>query len=242
MLRRVGVLVLALVLVQAPGVAVADKPVEPDLGMARLSDLRVTTTDQGQRQLRFSTTIVNVGRGTFELTADRPSTSAPFTVTQWLQQLDGGRTPVAVPAGLVYGGDGHWHWHVKDLESYQLTSLDSNKTVGIGMKGGYCFYDNIYYLPIQGSRRVYEEAGCGMEDSLKVSMGLSFAMGDKYSWDLPGQDIDITGLPDGRYRLQATADAHGMFVESNHDNNFTWVDIALNGQEPVTILGYGPTA
>ncbi|GAA3811271.1 hypothetical protein GCM10022380_31350 [Amycolatopsis tucumanensis] len=41
--------------------------------MARISDLKIATTASGQRQLRFSATIVNVGRGPFELVADRAS-------------------------------------------------------------------------------------------------------------------------------------------------------------------------
>jgi hypothetical protein len=239
--RRVGVLVLAVLLTQVPAAAIADDPLQPDLGMARLANLKVKVTDEGRRQLRFSTTIVNVGRGTFELTANRPSPSEPFTVTQWLTHPDRSRTGVPVSAGLVWGGDGHDHWHVKDLETYQLMPLGSGDAVSTGKKGGYCFYDNVNYLNLGGSSRVYEESGCGMLDTLAVSMGLSYGWGDKYSWELPGQDIDITGLPDGQYRLLATADAHGMFVESNHSNNSTWIDIDLEGLA-VTILGYGPTA
>ncbi|OXM74279.1 hypothetical protein CF166_05730 [Amycolatopsis sp. KNN50.9b] len=249
MFRRVALVVVAAVLVPlVPGNAAAAEELRPDLGMARLSDLKVATTTSGQRQLRFSTTIVNVGRGPFEIVARRAALGAPFRVEQQIPRADGTRAPVAVPAGLVYGGDGHDHWHVRDLETYHLVRLDDGGTVGVAAKAGFCFYDtNAYRRSIPGSPRskVYPEAGCGKRDSLVVTMGLSVGWGDRYAWTLPDQYIDITGLDDGRYRLFATADAQGVFVESNRGNNTTWVDLAVTNHRTGTsmkVLGYGPAA
>ena len=249
MLRRLAPVVLvALLLAQFPGVAVAVGELRPDLGMAPLTDLRVTTIDSGQRQLRFSATIVNVGQGPFEITATRSSQDAPFQVVQQVPLADGTRTPVTLPVGLVYGGDGHDHWHVRDLESYQIVRQDHEDTVGVSAKGGFCFYDTSAYrrsLPGAARSTVYPKSGCGKRDSLVVSMGLSVGWADIYAWTLPDQFIDITNLADGRYRLVATADAQGMFVEGSRANNSTWVDIALvsyqNGTA-VRILGHGPSA
>ncbi len=248
-IRRLAPAVLAAALLtQVPGIASAAEPLQPDLGMARISDLKIATTASGQRQLRFSATIVNVGRGPFGLVADRASEASSFVVSQRVPQSDGSRVSVGVPASLVYGGDGHGHWHVRDLESYQLVRLDNGSKVGTSSKGGFCFFDtDAYRLTLPGAPQssVYSPETCGHLDSLTVSMGLSVGWGDRYPWTLPDQYIDITGLANGQYRLIATADAQGLFVESNRANNSTWVDIAVTSRKSgtsVKILDYGPAA
>ena len=118
----------AMVISQSPAASAAGG--SPDLGMARLTDLTVTTTAAGRQQLRFSSTIVNVGTAPFQLVASRPDTDSGFTVAQ---RLPTGDVPVA--ATMAYAGDGHAHWHVKDLETYVVESLDTGSTVGYGAKG-----------------------------------------------------------------------------------------------------------
>ena len=48
----------------------------PDIGMAKLADLRLTRFSDSRTVLRYSTTIVNVGAGAFELHGARTSPSA----------------------------------------------------------------------------------------------------------------------------------------------------------------------
>lgn len=228
--------------------AAAVEPRLPDLGMAPLDDLVVTTTSDGEQLLRFSATVVNVGAGSFQLVANRPSTTSEFSTSQRVPDADGAFSDLPVDAELVFGGDGHSHWHVKDLASYELQRLDNGVKVGTSSKGGFCFFDTDAYrlsLPGAPSSPQFDSAGCGEESFLQVSMGLSVGWGDKYRWTLPDQYIDITGLNKGRYRLQATADALGLFSESDSANNETWVDIQLSnrrGQMSVKILDYGPSA
>ncbi len=72
-------------------------------------------------------------------------------------------------------------------------------------------------------------------------MGVSVGWGDLYSYRLPDQYLDITGLPAGRYRLRALADPAAQFVELDKTNNVTWIDLELT-RTTVRILGYGPSA
>lgn len=239
----------ASVLVGVPAAtATAAEPLRPDLGMARLADLTVATTSAGQRQLRFSATIVNVGSGPFELSASRPDGGSAFTVRQRVAQSDGSSTltPVSVP--LVFAGDGHTHWHVKDLESYTLERLDNGVKVGTSAKGGFCFFDTTAYrlsLPGAPQSAQYRSTGCGTASSTDLTMGLSVGWGDRYGWTLPDQYIDITGLANGKYRLRAHADAFGLFDEADRGNNQTWVDVSISNRRngtSVKVLGYGPSA
>ena len=152
---------------------------------------------------------------------------------------------------LVWGGDGHDHWHVKNLVAYELERLDNGVKVGTSAKGGFCFFDTIGYrtsLPGAPPSAVYVPGSvCGPNNELAtgVTMGLSVGWGDKYAWNLAGQYIDITNLSSGKYRLTATADPNHRFTETNVSNNATWVDIALTASRKnvrIKILGYGPAA
>ncbi len=69
-------------------------------------------------------------------------------------------------------------------------------------------------------------------------MGLSIGWGDKYTWKLPDQYIDITGLPSGEYTLTATADAQGFLRERCEANNTTTAVLRITGSS-VSIVNAG---
>jgi hypothetical protein len=232
-----------------PSSAAAATPTQPDLGMARLGDIHLTISATGQKQLRFSATIVNVGAGPFELAASRTGSSDAFSVSQRTYNSDGSSTLVSTPgASLVFGGDGHNHWHINALERYELRRLDNGVKVGTAAKSGFCFFDTGAYRWLAGSpaSAVYTSVGCGVASSLDVRMGLSVGWGDTYSWTLPDQFVDVTNLDSGKYRIHAEADPFGWFYESSRQNNATWADVALTtsrkGTTKVRVLGYGPSA
>jgi hypothetical protein len=227
----------------AVAVAAADRL--PDLAMARLSGLSIGWSN-GHRVLRYSTTIVNVGSGRFELHGQRASTADPLmSVSQRVFDDAGGWRDIATSAAMIYAGDGHNHWHVRDLQLQEVFRADGT-SAGRSDKGGFCFWDNVRYqltLPGAPQSPVYQESGCGDQTSLTTAVGLSVGWGDIYPASLPDQNVNITGLADGRYRLVVTADPGGWFAESNETNNSTWVDFELyrNGRR-VRVLGYGPSA
>jgi hypothetical protein len=222
----------------------------PDLGMAQLADIQIQNTGT-QKQLRFSTTIVNVGAGKFEVTGRRPDTNTTdMTTTQRIYDSVGDYRDRSTTATLFYAGDGHDHWHVRDLEDYELFQLDANgnvvepAVVQEGAKMGFCFFDNANY----GASEPEYYRGCegGNPEALKVTMGLSRGWGDTYGANTVGQYLDITGLADGRYRLRVMADGDSVdgsdrFLESDETNNFTWADLQITGNT-VTVLKYGPSA
>lgn len=251
MIRRgssvvIGAALLGLLTV-SPSSAGATTPKLPDLGMERISDLIVATTASGSKQLRFSATIVNVGTGAFELNGTKNSDGA-FAMAQRVYDSDGTSHDQTVSTPLVFGGDGHGHWHIKDLEIYELRRLDNGVKLGTGMKSGFCFFDTTKYrLSLAGAPQEaqYTAAGCGDADSTSIKMGVSVGWGDRYPWTLPDQYIDITGLDNGKYRLLATADPYGRFAESDHGNNSTWVDLSVStrrGATSVKVLAWGPAA
>jgi hypothetical protein len=242
-LRQLGAtLLLALVpsLVAACEPPPADRP--PDLRMARLADIYLEETTTGRRLLRFTTVIVNVGQGAFEVRGSRSAGSSTMAVDQRVFDEAGGSRDRGTTASMYFGGDGHNHWHVRDAESYELVRRDNGNRVGTGAKHGFCFWDNTPFrlsLPSAPQSPVYR--GCGVAADTSVTFGLSVGWGDRYGATIPDQYIDVTGLAPGRYRLTATADAADWFLESDDTNNDTWVDLRLEGRQ-VAVEGYGPSA
>lgn len=235
--------VTALALALPAPVLAAD--VLPDLGMARVSDLKIDrSTITGHKLLRYTAIIVNVGAGPFEARGVRSSgTESTMTVTQRIYDDAGGYRGVPTSAEMFYAGDGHNHWHVHDLETGELVRLDNGVKVGTLAKHGFCFYDNYQYrltLPGAPQSRIY--TNCGSASSLNVTMGLSIGWGDVYPWNIAYQYIDITGLGNGHYRLTASAAPPSLgFQESDTTNNGTWADLALR-KNSVRVLAYGPAA
>jgi lysyl oxidase len=239
-------------LLAAPAARTAGPLQYPDLRMAQIADVSIVNTGS-QLQLRFSATIVNVGAGAMELSASRPDAASAFSVSQRVYEGSGGSADLAVSgASLVWGGDGHSHWHVRDLESYELDRLDNGAKVGTGMKSGFCFFDTTAFrltLPGAPSTRVYAPGTvCGQDNfsTTNLRMGISVGWGDRYGSGLPDQYIDVTNLTSGNYRLVATADAANRFGEVDEANNTTWVDLKLTlgskgkGGNKVRVIGYGP--
>lgn len=214
----------------------------PDLGMAPLTRFSLDTTSvPGRRLLRFETVIVNVGSGPFQLQGRRPNPgTATMTVAQRIYNSAGGHRDVPTRASMYFAGDGHAHWHVRDLESYTLTRLRGGRTVQTGAKHGFCFYDfRGHQLSLKGAPAKARYTHCGKSTDLAVTMGLSVGWADVYHSTLPDQYLDVTGLKPGKYRLNATADAENWFAETNEKNNSTWTELRLTGTS-VKVLSQGP--
>jgi hypothetical protein len=165
-----------------------------------------------------------------------------MAVSQRIYNSAGSYRQVSTPAVMFWAGDGHDHWHVRDVEAYRLIRLDNGRRVGTGAKHGFCYFDNTAYrLGLVGAPSAPVYGGCGRAGDLRVTTGLSVGWGDTYPAGIAFQWIDITGLKAGRYRLRAIADPANWFAETNNANNSTWVDLKLTGAG-VRVVAYGPAA
>lgn len=229
-----------------PPLAAPVDPHYPDLAMAPLSSLLVGHEDGGRVFLRFSATLVNVGVGPLLVNAHRPF---PFRddwqVSQRIEDGAGGYSERPVNARLLFGGDGHDHWHVVGTEAHQLETME-NEIVGGLVKSGFCFFDNVAYrtsLPGAPDAAAHSSAECGAQLDRDVAMGLSVGWGDEYQWYLLDQTIEITAVPDGRYRLRAIADPADELAESDEANNDTWTVLDLStadGLRSIDVVEQGP--
>lgn len=199
----------------------------PDMGMAPVSSVALdTTTLPGHRLLRYESRIVNVGAGAFEVNGTRAVTSSPFAFSQRIYDDAGGSTSIPITGtNFIWGGDGHHHWHVDQIESGTLRRLDNGVVVGTLAKHGFLMQDGFKYrttLPGFPLRPVYNAAhfpDMRNKQALSVTEGVSVGWGETYGLNTNLQWIDITGLPNGRYRLTLSANDAGWFTESDTANN-----------------------
>jgi hypothetical protein len=113
--------------------------------------------------------------------------------------------------------------------SYELYGMADGELAS-RRKAGYCYFDQVR-IPEAGTDSppvtVYRPERCGKPDDVWIEMGMSVGWSDPYFWTQEDQDLDITGLPDGRYRVVATADPDGWFSELDETNNSSEVFIEL---------------
>ena len=64
-------------------------------------------------------------------------------------------------------------------------------------------------------------------------LGISIGYADVYGVNLPGQWVDLTGLPSGQYWLEVIADPYDRIEESNETNNTTRILVDLVIPDPL---------
>jgi hypothetical protein len=238
-----------IVAIEAPGPPVG-RPELPDLAPAPPQDVQLRY-QHNRWNLRFSSILVNIGKGPFVLRAARDDDTDPWHVEQDVPYSTSGAKATPVGAKVVWGGDGHNHWHIQRVAKTWLVPLgaDGQPTSRsrrlIDAKVGFCFFDYSRLIEIGPKGAVYQRQTCGDdEENTSVGMGLSTGWVDIYAYHLPGQAIDITDVPDGEYRLYDSVDEAGWFRETNKQNNVSWANIKLatkaNEDRTVTVTDPGP--
>jgi hypothetical protein len=146
--------------------------------------------------------------------------------------------------GVAYFDDNHNHWHLRAGERYGLQTA-SGRTLDLDAKTGFCFGDRLYYTPRRppnhpGLRNDLVNCGPGNGDpaldgrrALSLLEGISAGWSDDYpSYEsdgspLEGQQLEITKLPEGRYRLINQVNPAGRFRETTRKDDSASVLFAL---------------
>ncbi|MBA3655433.1 MAG: hypothetical protein H0W70_14715 [Actinobacteria bacterium] len=173
------------------------------------------------RCLRFTSNVKNVGGGLLDL---RLTYSGTGCVAE--QILHGARRKATRTAGPCEFHPAHAHFHYKDFVGFALHELNGDGTlgdeVGSGLKESFCLADDDYFgfgsAGPNGPRDYAGQPGCSVPANVSpngavLEEGLTPGWGDVYTWDTPGQVIDITDLAPGRYALvERTNPAESMLV------------------------------
>ena len=96
-------------------------------------------------------------------------------------------------------------------------------------KVSFCVRDSIRF---DGRAARLARRPCYYGDCTQDSItGLSIGWADYYGSTLPGQELDIRGLPDGRYCLRTEADPADRLAKSNETNNGRSTLVRITGRE-----------
>lgn len=103
----------------------------------------------------------------------------------------GDRADPANPyAGAFYLDSCHGHYHMAAFSEYRLRYKSDGNVSVVGRKQGFCFED---------SHRYAGDKSAGFNCRYQ---GITSGWGDLYYKQLPGQWIDVTGVPEGEYVLE----------------------------------------
>lgn len=199
----------------------------PDLSIKPPAELYIAGT-ANSKQLRFSTTFVNLGPGPLEVLGHADLGNNLTHAAQYIYAL--GAPGEYKNIGSFELHPTHSHWHVNDHVRYSLWTIDDQnqklEQVADTGKMSFCLWDehtNDLSIPNSPQSRVYGFT-C---DSIR--QGMSVGWGDTYQAKVEGQELDITNLPNGEYLLEYNVNPDKKIYEATYSNNIGQTKIRIDG-------------
>ena len=194
--------------------------------------------------IRFSQATPNVGHGPLRIVGGADNGDGTQAVRQRVFNDDGSFTER--PAGNFAFHPEHNHIHFNDYTHYSLRAAlpDANgdgvpelgATLRAGNKTSFCLIDVLPYSTTPAlPNAAAQSSGLGCDTEQQISVGWA----DIYGAFTEGQEVNIAGLPDGQYWLEANVDPDNHFIELDETNNFGRVLITLAPElraYPVTVV------
>jgi len=209
----------------------------PDLQTLPPHDLQlVLQRTSGRRQLRFSNSVWNHGPGPLELRGWQDNVSGAITVAQQIYGPDGAVVERSVEAFFFQDNHSHWHW--PGFSVYEIWRVgpwgELVELVSSSDKVGFCMLDTsristgwLEAFSLTGmevaSRGRYGQCSWELQ-------GISVGWVDTYAHNIPGQSMEVTGLPDSLYALRSMVDPEGRLFELDRENNSAVVYFYLEGE------------
>lgn len=231
----------------------AADPLDPYLGdpgrtltnlVPNVEDVSIQTTrtiDDGFNTeeglfLWFDTRAQNLGTVPVQLTVDKVDTPESSTVSQCVswRSAEGHVCRETEVVGGYTWHEAHRHFHYEDFAAYQLRSLAPDGRpdyspaglLRVSEKVSFCFID---------SRQVRDDARPTplYQSCLPAIQGITPGWTDIYTSDMEGQNLDIAGLPNGRYALITDLDYENTLRETNDDDNYIEVTIEISDTDEI---------
>lgn len=232
----------------------------PDLQPIVPHHLQIQNTG-GREYLRLANGIANTGVGPWHLHPENTIAGDTGTTTAVQDIWDAPGGPADPNAGVVCSVDttvfefhpAHNHWHIGSVARFGVHhALDSGTGGAIGaafvndrgvaqsFKTTFCLIDWVRLDTNSNTpNRVY--FAC---DRTAPYQGVSVGWVDQYHHSLEGQEVDLTGAAVGTYYLTVDVNDEDLFLESNTENNLSWVSFRLTrdskGNPKITLIGHSP--
>jgi hypothetical protein len=177
-------------------------------------------------RLYFNATNWNNGDGPLELVAgETDSVAQKQNVYQRIYLSDGNYYDQL--AGSFVWHPLHNHFHFEDFAVYTLQPYDApGASDRMSQKTTFCVMDTTKINgSLTGAPATAVYSTCG-----NIKQGMSVGWGDTYGSSLAGQSIDVTGLPNGSYKLVIEVDPKNRLQEINENvtDNTSCVLLQLN--------------
>jgi hypothetical protein len=218
--------------------------------------------DHAHTCLRFDQVLGNKGKGPLDIRFSQPAGVPPIDdqevpTTQRIYHSNG--TFSDVPAGNVHWHAIHQHYHFDGFAQSNLWRTNArgrragSTPIATGNKVSFCIattnIDPDYWGRRAFGADAYPAPNCLEPESTSGGLdhfkqGMSVGWTDEYNWFLPGQYVEVTGVPDGDYILDTTVDPTDRLIESDRTNNCGAVRIRLSqmgtANPQAELLGPGP--
>jgi hypothetical protein len=211
-------------------------------------------TAGAHRCLRFTQDIRNIGQGPLELrfrfigaNGGVPSTAlTECQMEQVVHRTDG--STWTRPAGPCVFHVQHQHFHYQNMALNTLHVVRADGTedpiaLRRSTKLGFCLedVDNFAFGSYPNSPPGYaipnnvrcEPTGTpsptAPQEGVWENMGITPGWGDVYTWDLPSQFIEVSGVPDGVYDVVNESNPDGGVLETARPSRSSYTRICMQG-------------
>jgi hypothetical protein len=190
----------------------------------------------GKTVYRFSLPMPNIGTGPLEL---REETDAADTQTIYQRIFDtnGNLAEERVVGVFPNANPPYGHMFFEGVADYRIRELLPDDGVGAVLTT----HEKISYALVDGDEYDLSLPGAPASshyDSVSDPLvGISVGYADVYSYQLPGQWADVTGLPSGEYWLEVEVDPFNRILEADETNNVDRVKIDIFVPEPEILAG-----
>jgi hypothetical protein len=231
-----GLLILAL----TGASQVVSQGLLPDL--RTIVPLHLQLVNDHQRDvLRFSNGIANMGDGPWRMRPRFPLSGSSGTqdAIQEILDANGNIVQERVVSQFEFHPE-HNHWHIAGVAHFSVrTGSPAGPVYGTtASKVTFCLID---WYKLDGNSRTPERV---YFDCNGAYQGISPGWVDQYHQSLEGQDLDVTGIPEGEYFLVSKVNPDATFIESTVSNNTAWVKFRIsrqsNGNPKLDVLDHSP--
>jgi Lysyl oxidase/WD40-like Beta Propeller Repeat len=202
----------------------------PDFDQRAPTDLTIAGR-RGHWLLGFTSLVDNIGIGPSELVGVRAPGQNRMVGTQRVRLANGKVRTYADVAQFRYtNSPPHHHWHLMRFDSFELHTTDGRLLVR-DRKSGFCLADHWGAAPGRWpGRRPHYLGDCEQfhPEATHVVMGTTPGFTDRYPAFFHGQNIDITGVPNGIYVLTHRVNASMQLRELRYDNDAASVRVRLS--------------
>jgi hypothetical protein len=231
----------------------------PDGTFTNSCYLDETAEFESTRCLRFDNDIHNVGKGPLILRFNYSPEDFTGNCEMNQEVISSDATAFDRPAGPCEFHKQHGHFHYKNMAIYELYPVGADGTPGsapvaTSHKVGFCTIDVDDYTFGQAAKRqrprTYSFPTCNIPNAYTTElpltspyfpgevpeyMGISPGWGDIYTWDLPGQYIDVSSVPDGAYEVVSRSNPDGAILSSGRSKETGVTCVRMRGSTVETL-------